>query len=116
MTDPDAGTVQGIQRYGRAMATDPVQGSGYPYFVYPSVRDSGQTSPIGGNPTIRLNPLQRQRLRQQLQASQRSASEDGSNGSPSSSANRVFSELALGIQNIANDPLKTPEAKAMGDR
>jgi hypothetical protein len=34
-TDPDVGNVQGIQRYGRPLKTDPDQGEGYSYHVYP---------------------------------------------------------------------------------
>src|SRR5262245_23686547 len=32
-TDPDVGNVQGIQRYGRPLCTDPDQGEGYSYHV-----------------------------------------------------------------------------------
>jgi Flp pilus assembly secretin CpaC len=65
-TDPDAGTVQGIQRYGRPMPTDPVQGSGYPVYVFPSVRNTTKSSPFGGNPTVRLSPNQQFQLTQHL--------------------------------------------------
>lgn len=34
-SDPDVGNVQGIQRYGRPLRTDPDQGEGYSYHVYP---------------------------------------------------------------------------------
>jgi len=34
-TDPAVGNVQGIQRYGRPLRTDPDQGEGYSYHVYP---------------------------------------------------------------------------------
>lgn len=34
-TDPVVGNVQGIQRYGRSMRTDPDEGEGYSYHVYP---------------------------------------------------------------------------------
>ena len=34
-TDPSVGNVQGIQRYGRPLRTDPDQGEGFSYHVYP---------------------------------------------------------------------------------
>lgn len=34
-TDPAVGNVQGVQRYGRPLKTDPDQGDGYSYHVYP---------------------------------------------------------------------------------
>src|SRR5262245_66157820 len=38
-TDPAVGNVQGIQRYGRPLKTDPDQGEGYSYHVYPVAQD-----------------------------------------------------------------------------
>lgn len=38
-TDPDVGNVQGIQRYGRPLKTDPDQGDGFSYHVYPVAND-----------------------------------------------------------------------------
>lgn len=35
-TDPAVGNVQGIQRYGRPLMTDPDQGEGFSYHVYPA--------------------------------------------------------------------------------
>jgi hypothetical protein len=67
ITDPDAGTVQGIQRYGKPLPADPEQGSGYPYFVFPSVRDTSRASPFNGSPTLRLDPYQQRQVRQQFQ-------------------------------------------------
>jgi hypothetical protein len=43
-TDPAVGNVQGIQRYGRPLKTDPDQGEGYSYHVYP-VAQAPQTDP-----------------------------------------------------------------------
>jgi hypothetical protein len=34
-TDPAVGNVQGIQRYGRSLRTDPDEGEGFSYYVYP---------------------------------------------------------------------------------
>ena len=34
-TDPSVGNVQGVQRYGRNLRTDPDRGEGYSYHVYP---------------------------------------------------------------------------------
>src|SRR5712692_11248215 len=34
-TDPAVGNVQGIQRYGRPLKTDPDEGEGFSYHVYP---------------------------------------------------------------------------------
>ncbi len=34
-SDPDVGNIQGIQRYGRPLKTDPDQGEGYSYYVHP---------------------------------------------------------------------------------
>src|SRR5262249_8745704 len=34
-TDPAVGNVQGIQRYGRSLKTDPDEGEGFSYHVYP---------------------------------------------------------------------------------
>src|SRR5436309_4514139 len=34
-TAPEVGNVQGVQRYGRALRTDPDQGEGFSYHVYP---------------------------------------------------------------------------------
>ncbi len=43
-SDPSVGNIQGIQRYGRALKTDPDQGEGYSYHVYP-VSDSAPPNP-----------------------------------------------------------------------
>lgn len=67
-TDPDAGTVQGIQRYGKPLAADPAQGSGYPYFVFPSIRNPNQSSPFSGNPTVNLSPSQQLQVQRQIQS------------------------------------------------
>jgi hypothetical protein len=75
VTDPDAGTIQGIQQYGRPMAADPAQGNGYPFFVYPSVRDLSQNSPFQGTPTVPLTPQQQLFQSRQLQAIQNRSSE-----------------------------------------
>ncbi|MBW3598955.1 MAG: hypothetical protein KY475_16990, partial [Planctomycetes bacterium] len=63
MTDPDAGTIQGIQRYGKTLPTNPEPGTGYPYFVFPSVREPGLPAPFSGAPTLRLTPFEQERLR-----------------------------------------------------
>ena len=42
-SDPAVGNVQGIQRYGRPLRTDPDQGEGYSYHVFPS---SGQETVV----------------------------------------------------------------------
>ena len=34
-TDPAVGNIQGIQRYGRSLRTDPDEGAGFTYHVYP---------------------------------------------------------------------------------
>ena len=68
MTDPDAGTVQGIQRYGKPLAADPAQGSGYPYFVFPSIRNPNQSSPFNGSPTVNLSPSQQLQVQRQIQS------------------------------------------------
>lgn len=68
MTDPDAGTVQGIQRYGKPPAADPAQGSTYPYFVFPSVRDKAQAAPFSGSPTVNLSPSQQMEVQRQVQS------------------------------------------------
>lgn len=39
-SDPAVGNVQGIQRYGRPLRTDPDQGEGYSYHVYPVAHSS----------------------------------------------------------------------------
>lgn len=39
-SDPAVGNVQGIQRYGRSLKTDPDEGVGYSYHVYPVAEDS----------------------------------------------------------------------------
>jgi hypothetical protein len=38
------GNVQGIQRYGRPLRTDPDQGEGFSYHVYPVAQDSARTN------------------------------------------------------------------------
>ncbi len=38
-TDPAVGNIQGIQRYGRSLKTDPDEGEGFSYHVYP-IQDS----------------------------------------------------------------------------
>jgi hypothetical protein len=38
-TDPNVGNVQGIQRYGRSLKTDPDEGEGFSYHVYPVAQD-----------------------------------------------------------------------------
>jgi len=40
-TDPSVGNVQGIQRYGRPLKTDPEEGEGFSYHVYPVPPDEG---------------------------------------------------------------------------
>ncbi|MEM9366491.1 MAG: hypothetical protein AAGD07_10890 [Planctomycetota bacterium] len=40
-SDPQVGNVQGTQRYGRPLKTDPDQGSGYSYHVYPVAHQNG---------------------------------------------------------------------------
>jgi hypothetical protein len=40
-SDPDVGNVQGIQRYGRPLRTDPDQGEGFSYHVYPVAESPG---------------------------------------------------------------------------
>jgi Bacterial type II and III secretion system protein len=47
-TDPAVGNVQGIQRYGRPLATDPDQGEGYSYHVYPTTSDNTVVVATGG--------------------------------------------------------------------
>jgi hypothetical protein len=42
-TDPGVGNVQGIQRFGRPLKTDPDQGEGFSYHVYPVARESAST-------------------------------------------------------------------------
>lgn len=66
LTDPDPGNIQGIQQYGRPLATDPAQGTGYPYFVSPTVKDSRGASPFDGRPSINISPAQRLQLQQQF--------------------------------------------------
>lgn len=68
LTNPDAGTIQGIQRYGKPLPTDPEQGSAYPYFVRPSVRYPFGSSPFSGSPTVPLHPYQRSLVQQHLAA------------------------------------------------
>ena len=46
-SDPAVGNIQGIQRYGRPLRTDPDQGEGYSYHVYP-VSASGGGMGYGG--------------------------------------------------------------------
>src|SRR5579864_8451994 len=54
-TDPVVGNIQGIQRYGRPLKTDPDEGEGYSYHVYPvaenptSVIVAGGQTPAGGS-------------------------------------------------------------------
>ena len=60
-TDPDAGTVQGIQRYGRPLAVDPAQGNTFPYYVFPTLQSRG-AAPFQGQPTVPLTSQQRLRV------------------------------------------------------
>ncbi len=48
-TDPSVGNVQGIQRYGRPLRTDPDQGEGFSYHVYPVADSPGVIAQVGGN-------------------------------------------------------------------
>lgn len=72
VTDPDAGNVQGIQRYGRPLATDPAQGTTYPYYVFPTVVDQNGPNPFAGRPMPTLAPMQAQLLRQKQEDVSRS--------------------------------------------
>ena len=47
-SDPAVGNVQGIQRYGRPLRTDPDQGEGYSYHVYPVTAVGGGGMGPGG--------------------------------------------------------------------
>jgi Flp pilus assembly secretin CpaC len=49
-TDPVVGNVQGVQRYGRPLKTDPDEGEGYSYHVYPVAHFSNgsqSNGPVG---------------------------------------------------------------------
>src|SRR3954454_22299753 len=47
-TDPAVGNVQGIQRYGRPLKTDPDEGEGFSYHVYPVSYDPNLIVGVGG--------------------------------------------------------------------
>lgn len=51
-TDPSVGNIQGIQRYGRSLKTDPQEGEGYSYHVYPTT--SSGTVVIGADTSGRV--------------------------------------------------------------
>jgi len=51
----NGGNVQGIQRYGRTLRTDPDQGEGYSYHVYP-VANPTQSNVVVNEPTAAPQP------------------------------------------------------------
>src|SRR5438309_285407 len=47
-TDPAVGNIQGIQRYGRPLKTDPDEGEGFSYHVYPVAENPSAVVVAGG--------------------------------------------------------------------
>jgi hypothetical protein len=59
-SDPAVGNLQGIQRYGRPLRTDPDQGEGYSYHVYPvanGVHGAAAAEQKPGGPGVLGEPL-----------------------------------------------------------
>ncbi len=92
-TDPAVGNIQGIQRYGRSLKTDPDEGEGFSYHVYPIQEPPGQALLATDQPgTPRQSPTSEQAVLDLNAARVRANNELG----------RIFD----GLKNTQKDELK----------
>lgn len=112
-TDPAVGNIQGIQRYGRPLKTDPDQGEGYSYHVYPVAHSSPGNGSPAADPSGRLAIVELASKLETLSNELRDTNGQLSNASEAD-ASQLRSSIAAKLNQIESIKLQLAAVAAPG--